>query len=94
MKLAIVTCINGNFKVEAEGFASEQAALVAFHGKAQTLWNAPDVLTGEVAIVDEQLDIYKGYKELIRHSAQQPTPEPTPEAEDEGKAESGLITEE
>lgn len=83
MKLAIITCINGNFKVEAEGFTTEQAALVAFHGTAQTLWNAPDVLTGEVAIVDEQLDIYHGCKEFIRHTAQQPTPqsEPGPEPE-------------
>jgi len=81
MKLAIVTCINGNFKVEAEGFTTEQAALVAFHSMAQTLWNAPDVLTGEVAIVDEQLDIYKGYKEFIRHTAQQPTQQPEPEPE-------------
>lgn len=83
MKLAIITCINGNFKVEADGFTTEQAALVAFHGTAQTLWNAPDVLTGEVAIVDEQLDIYKGYKEFIRHTAQQPTPTPTPEPEED-----------
>lgn len=79
MKLAIISCINGNFKVEAEGFTTEQAALVAFHGKCQVFWNAPDVLTGEVAIVDEQLDIYKGYKEFIRHTATQPTPEPEPE---------------
>lgn len=75
MKLAIITCINGNFKVEAEGFTTEQAALVAFHSMAQTLWNAPDVLTGEVAIVDEQLDIYHGCKEFIRHTAQQPASE-------------------
>lgn len=77
MKLAIITCINGNFKVEAEGFTTEQAALVTFHGIAQTLWNATDVLTGKVAIIDEQLNIYRGFKEFIQH-----TPQPTPIIED------------
>lgn len=43
------------------------AALVAFHDRCKILWNAPDVITGEVAIFDEQLDVYKGYKELITH---------------------------
>lgn len=79
MKLAIISCINGNFKLEAGGFTTEQAALVAFHGKCEVFWNAPDVLTGEVAIVDEQLDIYKGYKDFIRHTAPQPEPEPSAE---------------
>lgn len=83
MKLAIIKCVNGSFSVAAEGIETEQAALVQFHGQCQALWNAPDVLTGEVAIVDEQLDIYKGYKEFIRHTAQQPTPQPEPEPETE-----------
>jgi hypothetical protein len=87
MKLAIITCINGNFKVEAEGFTTEQAALVVFHGKCQVFWNAPDVLTGEVAIVDEQLNIYRGFKEYIHHDPVQPEPEPT-ELEPETEAES------
>lgn len=78
MKLAIIKCVNGNFSVAAEGITTEQAALVQYHGVCQTLWNAPDVLTGEVAIVDEQLDIYHGCKEFIRHAVQ---PEPTPETE-------------
>ena len=90
MKLAIINCVNGNFSVVAEGITTDQAALVAFHGRCQVLWNAPDVITGEVAIVDEQLDIYRGYKELIRHTPVQPVqtiPEPEPEAETESGAE-------
>ena len=78
MKLAIIKCVNGNFSVVAEGIETEQAALVQFHGQCQILWNAPDVITGEVAIVDEQLDIYHGLKEFIHHAVQ-PTPEPEPE---------------
>ena len=77
MKLAIIKCVNGNFSVVAEGIETEQAALVQFHGQCQILWNAPDVITGEVAIVDEQLDIYHGLKEFIHHVA--PAPEPEPE---------------
>lgn len=75
MKLAIIQCVNGSFSVVSEGHTTEQAALVAFHGRCQVLWNAPDVITGEVAIVDEQLDIYHGCKEFIHHDTQ-PTPEP------------------
>lgn len=70
MKLAIITCINGNFSIVAEGIETDQAAKVAFHGQCQTLWNEPAVITGEVAIVDEQLDIYHGCKELIHHNSQ------------------------
>lgn len=67
MKLAIIQCVNGVFSVVAEGIETDQAALVSFHSQCKILWNASDVITGEVAIVDEQLDIYHGYKEFIRH---------------------------
>lgn len=70
MKLAIINCVNGNFSVIAEGIETDQAARVAFHDRCKILWNAPDVLTGEVAVVDEQLDVYQGLKELIHHEPQ------------------------
>lgn len=73
MKLAVIQCINGNFFVVSEGLETEQAARVAFHERCKILWNAPDVITGEVAVVDEQLDVYQGLKELIHHD---PQPEP------------------
>ena len=82
MKLAIVQCVNGTYSVVAEGLTTEQAALVAFHNRCMILWNAPDVITGEVAILDEQLDIYHGYKELITHV---PTVTPASEPETEGE---------
>ena len=75
MKLALIQCVNGNYSVVAEGLQTEQAALVAFHDRCKILWNAPDVLKGEVAIVDEQLDIFRGYKELITHDALEDTEE-------------------
>lgn len=67
MKLALINCVNGNFSIVAEGIETEQAARVQFHERCKILWNALDVLTGEVAVVDEQLDVYQGLKELIRH---------------------------
>lgn len=76
MKYAIIKCINGNFSVHAEGFTDLANAKTNYHGLCQTLWNAPDVLSAHVAIVDEQLDVVEGYKESIHHSAQQPAPEP------------------
>ena len=67
MKLAITKVINGNFFIHAEGITDPSAAKTQFHGLCQTLWNAPDVITAEVAIVDEQLDVMEGYKEFIHH---------------------------
>lgn len=80
MKYAIIKCINGNYSVHAEGITELASAKVNYHGLCQTLWNASDVQTGYVAIVDEQLDVVEGYKEYIHHDAQ---PEPTPEPEGE-----------
>ena len=74
MKLAIIQCVNGNFSIVSEHGSNEQAAKVAFHNNCKILWNASDVITGEIAIVDEQLDVYEGYKEFITH-------EPAPAAE-------------
>ena len=73
MKLSVIQCVNGSNKVLAEGL-SEQNALVNFHDRCKILWNATDVITGMVAIFDEQLDVYQGHKELITH----PVPEPEP----------------
>ena len=83
MKMSIVKCINGNFFIHAEGITDISAAKTQFHGLCQTLWNAPDVLTAEVAILDENLDVVEGYKEFIHHEPTvQPEPEPEPEPEE------------
>lgn len=80
MTYGIVKCINGSYEIHAEGITSVSAAKVNFHGLCQTLWNAPDVLKAEVAIVDEQLDVVEGYKEFISH---EPTPVEPEEAAEE-----------
>lgn len=75
MKYAIIQVVNGNYKVVAEGFTNVNNAKVNFHGLCQAMWNAQDVITADVAIVDENLDVVEGYKEHIFHEPQ-PTTEP------------------
>ncbi len=87
MKYAIVKCSNGSFTIDSE-WADLTQAKVKFHGVCQTLWNAKDVLTAEVMIVDEQLNCVEGYKEFIHHDPQ-PEPEPEPETEPEEEGTEG-----
>lgn len=76
MKYAIIRVSNGNYKIEAEGITDLNSAKVQFHAKCQAYWNAPDVQTACVMIVDENLDVVEGYKEYINHL---PAPEPNAE---------------
>ena len=68
MKYAIITCINGNYAIQSEGYTTTEAAKVTYFGLCQSLWNAPDVVSAYVMIVDEQLDCVEGYKEFIHHA--------------------------
>lgn len=75
MKYAIIKSSNGAISVDSE-FSELEKAKVRFHGVAQTLWNAEDVLTAKVMIVDEQLNCVEDYREYIHH---EPEPETTAE---------------
>lgn len=80
MKYAIIKVINGNYAIHAEGITDINNAKTTFHGLCQTLWNAPDVITAEVKIIDENLDCAEGYSEFIWHEAPvEPEPEPIEE---------------
>lgn len=68
MKYAIIKVVNGNYAIHAEGITDLAAAKVSFHGLCQNLWNAPDVVTAKVKIVDENLDTVEGYQEFITHA--------------------------
>ena len=81
MKYAILKVINGSYFVHAEGITELTSAKTQYHGLCQTLWNAPDVLNAEVAIVNEQLNIVDEYREFIHHDPQ-PEPEPEPVLEE------------
>lgn len=67
MKYAVITCTNGNYAINAESLSSKETAKVSYHGVCQALWNAPDVVTATVMIVDEQLNIVDGCIERITH---------------------------
>lgn len=73
MKYAIIKVINGNYFVHAEGITNLTSAKTQYHGLCQTLWNAPDVITGCVAIVNENLEVVteymQRYQEFIQHNA-------------------------
>jgi hypothetical protein len=69
MKYAIIKVVNGNYAIHAEGINDLNSAKTSFHTLCATLWNAPDVLTACVKIVDENLDAAGGYREFISHEA-------------------------
>lgn len=69
MKYSIIKCVNGSCSIHSENITELESAKVQFHGVCQTLWNAQDVITGCVAIVDENLNTVESYKELIHHEA-------------------------
>jgi len=64
-KFAVIKCINGNFSIHAEGFTDLAKAKVSFHGLCQMLWNADDVQTAAVIIVNENFYPVTGYHEVI-----------------------------
>lgn len=70
MKYAIIEVINGNYFIRAEGITSLESAKTQYHGRCQALWNASDVVTAVVKIVDENLDCVDSYREFIYHEAE------------------------
>ena len=67
MKYAIIDVVNGNYAIRAEGITDLNNAKTQWHGRCQALWNASDVQTACVMIVNENLDVVQGYKEFISH---------------------------
>lgn len=73
MKISVVSVINGNFKVEAEYQQSQlQGAIVFYHQKLATLWNAEDVERATVQILDENLNVVAGKSETVIHPVIEP----------------------
>lgn len=67
MRYSLIAVTNGNFAVKSEHGENKQAALVAFHQLSATYWNAPDVTTAMIKVVDENLDTVDGKMEYITH---------------------------
>lgn len=64
-KFAVIKCVNGNFSIHAEGFTDLASAKTSFHGLCQNLWNADDVITASVIIVNENFYEVTGFHEVI-----------------------------
>ena len=47
----------------------EAKAIGAFDDECATLWKSPEAINATVAILDEQFDIYNGYRQRIIHAA-------------------------
>lgn len=78
-KFALVNCVNGNFSVHSE-HETKDAGIIAFHQRSATLWNAPDVITARLNLVDENMFVVDGrYTEWLDRTPE-PEPEPEPEA--------------
>ena len=68
MKFSVLKCVNGNFSVHSEGFTDLGKAKVSFFGLCQSLWNADDVTTACVILVNENFYEVTGYHEIIDKS--------------------------
>lgn len=68
-KYSTVKCVNGTFAINTET-DNLQSAIIQFHSLAQGLWNAPDVVSAKIAIMDEQLNVVDGYAEFIHHESE------------------------
>lgn len=71
---SVVQCVNGNYSVVAEGL-DESAAKKSFWNRCIVLESASDVLLGQVAILNQQLQVYGGYTEQIIHTVEPEEPQ-------------------
>ena len=70
-KYALIKCVNGNFAVATE-HADKLAGIVAFHQTSASLWNASDVITARLNLVDENLYVVDGkYTEVIDRTVEE-----------------------
>ena len=72
MKYSLIQVVNGNYSIVSET-TDINAAKVQFHNLAAALWNASDVNTACIMIVDENLDQVEDYKEFISHVEPMPS---------------------
>ena len=72
MKYSLIQVSNGNYSIVSET-TDLNSAKVQFHNLAAALWNAPDVNTACIIIVDENLDRVEDYKEFISRVEPEPS---------------------
>lgn len=68
MKYYVIYVSNGALQSDKiTEWSDLDKAKAKFHDVCKTLWNAPDVVTASVKILDSQLDNVEDYKEFITH---------------------------
>ena len=73
MKYYVIQSSNGTVSVVSE-WSDLNSAIVAYHDRCKILWNAKDVITGVVTLVDSSLNTVGGYREFItREQEEVPT---------------------
>lgn len=83
MKYAVLKVINGSYFIHTEGWTDLSKAKVSYHDVCKTLWNADDVVSASVMIVDENLYQVESYKDFISHpEVIEDMPEPVAESEE------------
>ena len=74
-RYVLITVTDNNFLIRSEWGTPEQA-IKAFHSLAAALWADTGFTSGYIAILDNQLDVYEGYKERIEHEVVAPAEVP------------------
>jgi hypothetical protein len=74
MKYYVIQSSNGTVSVVSE-WTDLNSAIVAYHDRCKILWNAKDVITGVVILVDSSLNTVGGYREFITHTVEETTEE-------------------
>lgn len=74
MKYYVIQSSNGTVSVVSE-WSDLNSAIVAYHDRCKILWNAQDVISGVVMLVDSALNTVGGYREFITHTVEETTEE-------------------
>jgi len=64
-KLFVVQTVNGSMTIVSEWRDNENGAKQAFHNQCRLLYSDAATTSAYVAILDEQLDVYQGFKEFV-----------------------------
>ena len=68
MKYAVISISNGNFAIVSEWDTEKEKAIISYHDVCRTLWNAPDVEKGCVAILTSDMTFVPGYIDYIKYN--------------------------
>lgn len=71
MNYAVISNINGTFKIESEWSDNLEGAKVNFFQKCATLTAAHDVIKATLKLIDEDYEVVEGKVEHIVHEAEE-----------------------